>query len=245
MRLGKFLLIMMLSLTLTACGQAEDMLFSGSDDVSNESTVSQEIQFGERSAGEMMETVFFGNYPQNAETAELIEWIILDIQDDRVLLLAKNCIDSLTWHNAHESITWAHCDLRAWLNGEFMQTSFTAQEQERILLSDLDNSDAFGYGTPVGENTQDKVFLLSTAEVEKYLPEASLRTVKPTEYAISHGAYANANGDCAWWLRSLGMTETSPAYLSSGGSFGSRSHEVNETIIGVRPAVWVQCEAPK
>ena len=184
--------------------------------------------------------MFFGDYPQTGDTTEPIEWIVLDIQDDRVLLLAKDCIESLPWHNSHVSVTWGNCDLRAWLNGEFLQTAFTAEEQDGILLTDLENGDDLGYGTPEGRDTQDKVFLLSGSEMERYLPSDDVRMVKPTAFAISHGAYTNGSGNCAWWLRSPGMTETSPAYIASAGSVGNRAHEMDETIIGVRPAIWVK-----
>lgn len=36
-----------------------------------------------------------------------------------------------------------------------------------------------------------------------------------------------------------GTQEISPAYLNSWGDLGSRNHQVNETIIGVRPVMWV------
>ena len=56
--------------------------------------------------------------------------------DGKTLLLAKDCLASLPWHNAHMAVTWDKSDLRAWLNGEFLQTAFTAEEQGRILLTD-------------------------------------------------------------------------------------------------------------
>ena len=34
---------------------------------------------------------------------------------------------------------------------------------------------------------------------------------------MSEGAYTNGQGNAAWWLRSPGMTASSPAYLSSAG----------------------------
>lgn len=189
-----------------------------------------------------MRTVYFGSFTQQGSEAEPIEWIVLDEADGKTLLLAKDCLASLPWHNAHMAVTWDKSDLRAWLNGEFLQTAFTAEEQGRILLTDLDNSDVLGYGTPVGADTRDQVFLLSGTEGKLYLTDA-IRTVTPTRYAISQGAYTNGAGQCAWWLRSPGMTPTSPAYYASAGSIGSRAHEVDETIIGVRPALWVSAES--
>ena len=119
-----------------------------------------------------MRTVFFGSFTQQGSEADPIEWIVLDEADGKTLLLAKDCLASLPWHNAHMAVTWDKSDLRAWLNGEFLQTAFTAEEQGRILLTDLDNSDVLGYGTPVGADTRDQVFLLSGTEGKLYLTDA-------------------------------------------------------------------------
>lgn len=189
-----------------------------------------------------MRTVYFGSFPQQGSDAEPIEWIVLDETEDSMLLLAKECLASLPWHNDHRAVTWDQSDLRAWLNGEFLQMAFTTEEQEQILFTDLDNSDVLGYGTPIGADTRDRVFLLSGMESQTYLSD-TIRTVTPTRYAIIQGAYTNSAGQCAWWLRSPGMTPTSPAYFASAGSIGSRAHEVDETIMGVRPALWIRTEA--
>lgn len=162
------------------------------------------------------------------------------MKSEKVLLLSNECIESLPWHKTRESITWDKSDIRAWLNGDFLKSAFTREEQNAILSIDLNNGDDWKYGTPAGKNTQDKIFLLSGAEINKYFSSDEDRTVKPTSYAISHGAYTSVRGNCAWWLLSPGMTRTSPAYIASAGSVGNRAHEVNETIIGVRPAILVK-----
>ena len=61
-------------------------------------------------------------------------------KDDWILLLSKYAL-VLPRQNAHTAITWDQSDLRAWLNGEFLQTAFSGEEQAAILLSDLDNGD--------------------------------------------------------------------------------------------------------
>ena len=145
-------------------------------------------------------------------------------------------------HNAREAVTWEESDLRATLNGAFLDAAFTDAERSVIFEVALNNGDDMGYGTPVGANTTDRVFLLSVEEGLRYLPNASDRTVSPTPYAVKQGAYTNGEGNCAWWLRSPGMTDTSPAYFASAGDVGNRAHEVNENIIGVRPALWIKAE---
>ena len=193
----------------------------------------------------LSETVLFGSCPQTGDDPEPIEWLVLEEQDDRTLLLSRYALASLPWHDDREAVTWDASDIRAVLNGVFLEAAFTDAEREAILAVELDNGDDMGYGTPVGANTTDKVFLLSASEGLRYLPETADRAVSPTDYARKQGAYTNGEGNCAWWLRSPGMTPTSPAYFASAGDVGNRAHEVDETIIGVRPAIWVKkgCES--
>ena len=179
------------------------------------------------------EIVSLGKYQSRS-----IDWIVLNVDEDSALLLSKDILSSRPWDVTGANKTYDKSSIRVWLGGEFTSAAFSEDEKARFLLTDLDNSDQHGCGTPAGADTQDKVFLLSISEMQTYLPEP-LRAVTPTRQAVSQGAYTNGAGECAWWLRSPGMTLTSPAYLASAGSLGSRAHEVNETIIGVRPAMWV------
>ena len=184
------------------------------------------------------ESIAFGSYPQQSESAEPIEWLVVDQDESSILILSKYCLASLPWNESHEAITWDKSDIRAWLNGEFLDTAFSEEEKAAIIPSDLETKDDLDYGTAVGENTKDAVFLLSASEALEFLKVGD-KTVSPTSYAIRQGAYTNGEGHCAWWLRSPGMTDTSPAYFASSGEIGSRAHEVDETIIGVRPAIRV------
>ena len=241
---------------LTACGAVlreaetasagtqyhEERAENGAQDTEEEREVSKEAA-SEAAPKLDGDSVFFGAFPQRNDAPEPIEWLVLARQDDRALLLSKHCLASLPWHNSAVPATWDTCNLRTWLNQDFLEAAFTEDERSVILTSSLDNGDDFGCGTPVGANTQDKIFLLSGAEVSQYLTDSSLRVVKPTAYAVSQGAYTNGSGECAWWLRSPGMNDTSPAYLSSAGEIGSRAHEASERIIGVRPAMWIHTGA--
>ena len=60
-------------------------------------------------------SVFFGQYQGNP-----IEWIILDSQGNRILLLSKRAVETLPYHSTDEPVTWESCSLRSWLNGEFL-----------------------------------------------------------------------------------------------------------------------------
>lgn len=69
--------------------------------------------------------------------------------------------------------------IRSWLNGEFYNTAFSAEEQAAVVIADVVNEDNPFYGTEGGSDMADKVWLLSLGEVEKYFgipmtPESNL-----------------------------------------------------------------------
>lgn len=201
-------------------------------DSKEESSVSSEKETASSS-----DTVTFGSYQD-----ENIEWYVLTQEDGKSLLLSVHAIDTKPFNDSPS--TWDNSSLRTWLNDEFYQNAFTADEQKEIQLTHLHNGDELGYGTATGQDTDDHVFLLSASEAEKYLSDKET-TTSPTQYALSQGAYTNDKGDCAWWLRSPGMDDDGPAYYSSQGEVGTRAHKGSETIIGVRPAIWVSSDALK
>ena len=207
--------------------------------------------------------VTFGRYEQdgNEENGpEEIEWIVLDVQDGKVLLLSKYGLEVKPYNTEHTEVTWETCTLRTWLNSELLNKSFSAEEQAAILTTEVDNSDAQGYSkwnTSGGNNTQDKIFLLSYAEANRYLGVTfedrnnTLSRVAPTDYAIKTGAwtsnsYQTADGKPAgwWWLRSPGnyLDPGSAAGVDYDGSIYSDdvSH-VDSTV--ARPAFWLDLNA--
>lgn len=191
----------------------------------------------EKETASSSDTVTFGSYQ-----GENIEWYVLTEEEGRSLLLSVHALDTRPFNDT--AATWDNSSLRTWLNDEFYQDAFTADEQKEIQVTHLHNGDELGYGTATGQDTDDHVFLLSASEAEKYLSDKQT-TTSPTQYALSQGAYTNDKGDCAWWLRSPGMNDDGPAYYSSQGEVGTRAHKGSETIIGVRPAIWVSADALK
>ena len=186
--------------------------------------------------------VTFGSYQQQSDVKEPIEWLVLQEKDGQMLLVSRYCLASLPWNKERSDAVWETSDIRHWLNEDFLKTAFSEQEQSAIALTKLNNRDQIGNGTPVGADTEDRVFLLSSIDALALLYGEGYR-VKPTPHAVSQGVYVNPIGDCAWWLRSPGKIPTSPSYFNSHGDIGTRNHEVQETIIGVRPALWVSTSA--
>ena len=202
--------------------------------------------------------VSFGMYPQTkaGNDATPIEWLVLARDGNKALLISRYGLDAQPYNKDNTSVTWETCTLRTWLNGMFYNKAFSSAEQAAILTTNVDNSKSqcySGWNTSGGNNTQDKVFLLSYAEASKYFgvtynSSNTKSRVAPTAYAIAQGAgknssYKTADGIDAgwWWLRSPGAYQSSAAGVRTGGSLFF--NDVNYDSGSVRPALWVNIEA--
>lgn len=184
----------------------------------------------------------FGCYPQNDENQkEPIEWLVLEIKENKALLISCYGLDYKQYHHENAGITWEECNIRKWLNNDFFKMAFLDEEQQRIIVSVLSNDDNPKYRTMGGIRTEDRVFCLSIQEVEQYFTRNRERKCKPTSFAHNNGVYANdRNGCCYWWLRSPGRNQNSGACVHVDGSISLRGRNVTCNGRAVRPVLWVK-----
>ena len=208
---------------------------------------------------EIGDIVTFGHYPQTASGTDNtpIEWIVLDRDGSWALLLSRYGLDVKPYNTKWVDITWETCSLRKWLNGEFLNAAFSGEEQKAILLTEVDNSQGQGYSkwnTDGGNDTRDRIFLLSYAEANRYLgvtwddTNNKQSRVKPTAYAKNAGAETNSNYKTAdgepagsWWLRSPGDDQSYAASVHNGGSLSSTCVDFDASC--ARPALWINLES--
>ena len=172
------------------------------------------------------------------------EWRVLDIEDGRALVVSRNIIESRAYHTSYVSITWADSSLRAYLNGEFYN-SFSASDRARIIQVTNVNENNQWYGTNGGADTQDKIFLLSIAEVVKYFGDSGQLANRPLGASAIFDEYnqnriATFNGTISWWwLRSPGSYSGSASGVSGVGSVSLYGYAVSNHSGVVRPALWL------
>lgn len=201
--------------------------------------------------------VTFGRYPQTKAGKDKtpIEWLVLARDGSKALLISRYGLDAQPYNTTNSEVTWETCTLRTWLNSTFYNKAFSSAEQAAILTTNVDNSKYqcySGWSTNGGNNTQDKVFLLSYAEANKYFDvthDNSSNTksrVAPTAYAIAQGAWTSSSDKTAdrtyagcWWMRSPGGRQIYAAVVDSDGWLRNR---VNGDSGSVRPALWVNIE---
>jgi hypothetical protein len=134
---------------------------------------------------------------------------VLEVSDGKALLLSEYVLEHRAYHDewrdemsnwtqeqldAAGSTTWAECDLRAYLNGEFLN-SFSQSDRERIAETHNVNQDnpwfyagamASGddhriqYAPRGGADTSDWIFLLSLEEVAKYFGDSEQLRNRPS-----------------------------------------------------------------
>lgn len=186
------------------------------------------------------DSVFFGTYPQTAEGNDRtpIEWIVLEVQENRLFLLSKYGIDAGNYNDDSDAyVTWETCTLREWLNCEFLASAFSEFERSAILSTELDNAIQSWHLVTGGKNTIDKVFLLKWIEADRYVNGSEngetpiAPQMKPTEYAAARG-----RSEEGWFLREPGHAQYSVAYMLNGNWRRCTLRRIEY----VRPALWVR-----
>ena len=257
MKKGKMkkLLAMLLStvtlLSLAACGGGEGDTKTES---MNNSYAGTSVYFGPGGNGNAtisveenlkdFKCITFGTYEQDNDTsngAEDIEWLVLDEQDGKTLVISKYALDAMAFREDQSFSRWPNSTLRAWLNADFYNTAFSDSEKSMILTSNVKAEKNPRNDEDTGADTQDKVFLLSIGDVEKYFVSDKKMMCEPTEYAIAQGATPNKNdgGSCQWWLRTHGDNLGWAAAIYSHGGIDYYGNEVEDSSTAVRPAMWI------
>jgi len=108
------------------------------------------------------------------------------------------------------------------------------------LIKNEDNSE---YGTSGGNDTEDKVFLLSEKEAETLFSDEEERIAKATEYAEKSGVYVNKEKAAWWWLRSPGYSSRDAAGVGSHGWVDRSGYNVSSYFDGVRPALHLNLQS--
>ncbi len=198
------------------------------------------------------EIVNFGNY----------RWKVLDVKNDRVLLITEQIIEQRDYHNKKEPITWENSEIRRFLNNEFFER-FSLSDQKMIISTNNITSNNPWYGSLGGNDTIDKVFLLSLDEVVRsYFGDSSrlLDNPKPNQrYWFDRKDENNVKrmallmeSNWWWWTRTPGKNNKVAVYIHGDGNIGIQGNGISKTSFntlhyhtksnegGLRPALWIK-----
>ena len=205
--------------------------------------------------------ITFGRYPQTIGGSDStpVQWRVLQNSGEELFILSAYILDCKRYHGEYVDITWRDCDLRRWLNDAFYNAAFKAGEKDLIKTTRCTDN---GEGSP---DTDDRVFLLSVAEVkeltdpyERTATAVRRRTIG-TEFAKARKAdgcrlyvydkgverdYIIENGrkrGCSWWWTRTQLQiqdGRSPRAAFIGARSNIKSYgRVDLPYYGVRPAL--------
>ncbi|MBQ8429460.1 MAG: hypothetical protein IJX30_05145, partial [Clostridia bacterium] len=191
-------------------------------------------------------------------TKDPIKWRVLSNADGKAFLLSDKNLDVVSYHETWKSVTWETSTIRSWLNGydatsnldkvdysndNFINAAFGAAEKGVIDDTTVVNDDNPNYQTEGGNNTTDKVFLLSIAEAQNtaYGFTNNTRIAVNTAYVYGGGkngpdSMKEVGAANAWWLRSRGMDSDYAAIVRDHGGVSSAGVSACNRFYAVRPA---------
>lgn len=156
---------------------------------------------------------------------EPIKWRVLNRNGNDALLLADVALDDQEYNTYYEDVTWETSSMRSWLNGygasvnqpkidysrkNFINSAFTSTQRNAIKTTNVVNNNNINDGTAGGNNTSDKVFLLSESEVyntdtaagygfgKDYSTYDEARRSRCSTYAYAMGTYRDYNTDAEY-----------------------------------------------
>ena len=224
--------------------------------------------------------IWFGNYWQEDTNGDgktdkndkktPIKWRVLSVEGDDVFLVADKNLDCQRYNDTDTDVTWETCTMRSWLNGygaesnkdgkdysgnNFLDNAFSAGEQLAIRTTNVVNNDNPEYGTEGGNDTADKVYLLSLDEVTNpaygfasHNSTSATRIAVNTAYTAGGGEieseYMNNAGNAeSWWRRSPGYYGNDASGVYDDGSVDAVGIDVDRSGNAVRPALHLNLKA--
>ena len=153
------------------------------------------------------------------------DWKVLDDRDGTLLVISEKILEKKGYHENYWTTTWEGSVIRKYLNGPFYDETFTAEEKERIVTSNIATK-GNDFDRAGGDDTEDKIFLLSDEEAMLHLGGENARIA------------CTGEGDAWWWwLRDAGRGCGAFTVEETGG-ISARGYAFIDG--GIRPAMRIK-----
>lgn len=208
------------------------------------------------SCKDRLKRINFGTQGENP-----ISWYIISDEDDNLILMSEELIDTIKYHDKNEKINWEDTTLYEYLNTDFINIYFSKEEKERLLyISNISNDmvtmptldnliDLYGnlyYINPNFYNNKDfyKPNKKIIAKASRGALDNDIEVYDNEIYEkifLSPGKderYDFANGYSSYWVLNSVEDSTEKYYVTATGYIANT--EPNTEYIGIRPIIRIK-----
>lgn len=160
---------------------------------------------------------------------ENVEWIVLSIEEDKMLVVSKYVLDSYLF-DTKGTTNWNKSKLHDWINDDFYNEAFSDEDKARIVATDF------------GDGYTDYLSLLSAEETNTLFESNEDRQGIPTAYVITSSMIPYSHdGHCHYWLRDV-SADGKNAYLMGWQGVVEDQTQALSSWYGIRPIMWIKLE---
>lgn len=200
----------------------QDILIATRDNNSNNIS---NLVYNSSSSSSPSEKEFVLDYTFGTLNGKKLHWSVLKSNSASISLICNNVVGYANFSNNNEE--WTNSKIRSFLNEEFYNHVFSDTEKEQIIATKTHQNTVNGQSNN-DLNTYDKIFLIQTSAIEKYLPNEANRKCNDL-----NGNEAN------WWTRTSGYSSDSVCYVDKNGMINKAGQ--NKTIsCGIRPIIVIK-----
>ena len=123
----------------------KDTTYEEETTMEKDTTYEEETTQNEEKSIQVGDEIKFGHYEQKGtlDYKEDIEWIVLDVKDDKILVVSKYALKLAPFHEyiTDENVSWSNSTIRNWLNKDFFEIAFSNNERDVVCTTNLDSGD--------------------------------------------------------------------------------------------------------
>ncbi|MBR6027960.1 MAG: hypothetical protein IKP40_02645 [Clostridia bacterium] len=139
---------------------------------------------------------------------EPLSWTVISVNSFFLLAMADKPVQYAPYHKGGGTMSWMNSSMRNWLNNTFLKEAFNKTERKIVQRQQVINI-AFSDDPESGLDTWDYVYLISSGELELYLPDGGWE-IGEDWWLRGHG---DEGGSCAEYVDAEGVIHHEGAVL--------------------------------
>ena len=188
-------------------------------------------------AVEVDDVIEYGVYEQDDDSSngkEKIKWLVVAKNDESILVVSEKVLEYSSFHFNEIADGWSGCELRSWLNEEFLSLAFSDEEKRLILEKEITSFNRDGEQLI----SKDHLFVFSKQEIETLFNQDEDKVALPT-ISVTNQIHLEY---CSYWTRTFAQDYIDQIIIvNSNGDFESTNGDSLGSA-GIRPVMWLSIE---